>query len=604
MSSVDQNVSCKDLKQFNIKELKELSCQLRRQIIDTTKKNGGHLSSNLGIVDTTVALYHVFDFPKDKLIFDVGHQCYAHKILSNRQDEFGSIRKEGGLSGFPSREESEFDPFTTGHAGSSISSGLGLATARDKLKEDYSVITVVGDGSFVNGLNLEALTSSNKKPKNLIIIFNDNGMSISSNKNGFYNLLSKGTTKKWYIKNKNFIKKIFGESFISRWLCRFRDFIKRTLNKNGFVEKFGFKYVGVIDGHDMSELVSILRRVKNVSKNKAVFLHVKTTKGKGLDVAEEHADVYHGVGKNHETDCGEFSTAVGETISRLIDEDDKIIAITAGMKDGTGLSKVEKDHPQSFIDVGIAEEYAVTMAGGLSAGGLKPIVAIYSTFMQRAYDQIMHDVCLQNLPVVFCLDRAGFVGADGKTHQGLFDLSYMLHMPMLNVFAPANTVELENCIRFALQQKNSTAIRYPKSNPYCYKSKLPINRWEVVAEGKGVTILAVGPRMLSLAMSVKESLGEKIRVVNARAVKPIDSQFIDSLESSEVIVTLEENSVIGGFGAYFACSLTAVNKTNKVVICGAKDDFVLHGTIDSQLKQNELDKETLIKKIQPFIIEN
>ena len=417
-----------DIKKLNIEQLKGLAEEIRAEILAVTSKNGGHLASNLGIVETTIALHYVFDLPNDKLIFDVGHQCYAHKLLSGRKDNFSSIRTSGGLSGFPDREESEYDPFTVGHAGTSIAAGLGYCSARDSKGDNYYVIDVVGDGAVVNGLNQEALTLSGNKPKNYIVILNDNGMSISKNRNGFYRFLSKHTTKRGYLSGKRAIKKIFGTSFITSGLIKFRDFLKRVFNKSGYFENHGFKYVGVIDGNDLVAMISILNRIKEVSKEKAVFLHVKTTKGKGYEQAEEHADLYHGVGTNLKNENGEFSTVLGNTINQLIKKDGSIVAITAGMKDGTGLSLVEKENPSNFYDVGIAEELAVTMAAGMAAGGLKPIVAVYSTFMQRAYDQIVHDVCLQNLPVVFCLDRAGLVGKDGKTHQGVFDLSYLSHV--------------------------------------------------------------------------------------------------------------------------------------------------------------------------------
>ncbi len=606
MSLTDSPQSLGDIKKLNIDGLKALSETLRKQIIDTVTKNGGHLSSSLGIVDLTVALYHVFDFPKDKLIFDVGHQCYAHKILSGRGDKFDTLRTVDGISGFPCREESEFDAFSTGHAGTSISAGVGICTARDKLKEDYTVISLVGDGSFVNGLNLEALVSANIKPHNFIVIFNDNGMSISENKNGLYNILSKGSTKNWYLKNKRVIKRLFGDSFISRGLRNFRDFWKRALNKNNYVDKFGLKYVGVTDGHDMAELVSILSNVKNACKSKSIFLHVKTTKGKGLEVAEEHSDVYHGVGKNLETACGEFSTTLGNALNKLIERDDKIVAITAGMKDGTGLSVVEKTHPNNFIDVGIAEEYAVTLSGGMASGGLKPVVAIYSTFLQRAYDQILHDVCLQNLPVVFCLDRAGFVGADGRTHQGLFDLSYLSHIPNLTILAPSNCKELENALEYALSLNAPVAIRYPKGDAFCYEYELPISDWEEIKVCKGVgknllgkrkvSILAVGPRMISLALEVKNTLGDGVSVINARSVKPLDGVMLDKIKD-DLIVTIEENSLLGGFGAscleYYATNGVKV----ELIPFGAVDNFVKHGTVKWQLETSGLDAKTVAEKI-------
>lgn len=591
-----------DLKKLNIEQLKSLSQELREKIIETTTKNGGHLASNLGIIETTLAIHHVFNLPKDKIVFDVGHQCYAHKILSGRAGEFESMRTKGGLSGFPDINESEYDSFGSGHAGTSMSASLGLCHARDKVKDDFCVINVVGDGSFVNGLNLEALTAENVKPKNLIVILNDNGMSISQNTNGLYNVLSKGTTKGWYVRNKRRIKRVFGNSFITRWLDSIRNFIKRALNKNYYLEQFGFKYVGVADGNDLKYLVKILHRVKNLAKQRAVFLHIKTLKGKGLEVAETQAESYHGVGKNLQTSSGTYASALGERLCSLIDKNDKIVAITAGMKNGTGLDLVQQKHPNNFIDVGIAEEYAVTLAGGLALGGIKPVIAIYSTFLQRAYDQILHDICIQNLPVVFCLDRAGFVGADGKTHQGLFDLSFLSHLPNLKVLAPANDTELKDMLDYALTLNSPVAIRYPKDDCYDYERKTDIDKWEVVSNGEKGVILAVGPRMLSRALELKERTGLDVSIVNARSVKPLDSEFLKTIvDNSKPIVTLEENSSIGGFGALCCTYFASKGQTVKILTLGACDKFVCHKTIEEQLDDSGFSQQRLEQKIKEFI---
>lgn len=586
-----------DLKKLNTKELSDLAEELRGKIIATAKKNGGHLSSNLGIVETTLALHYVFDLPKDKLIFDVGHQCYAHKILSGRSDLFDTIRLDDGLSGFPSREESEYDLFTTGHAGTSISSGLGVCNARDKKGEDYSVITVVGDGALVNGLNLEAITGQKKKPKNFLVILNDNGMSISNNVNGLYQAISKSTAKTGYIKSKNAFKKLFRESFITKFFRKIKNFIKRILSKNFPFDNFGFKYVGVVDGNDLKKLVKILRLVKQTLKDRSVFLHLTTTKGKGLEIAEENADVYHGVGKNFDTTSGDFSTALGVDLCDIIDKDKSVVAITAAMKDGTGLKIVEEKHKDNFYDVGIAEEYAVTLASGMAAGGLKPVVAIYSTFMQRAYDQILHDVCLQNLPVVFCMDRSGFSGADGVTHQGLFDISYLSHLPNMTILAPSSTAELKTSLEYALSLNSPVAIRYPKDCVEIGDTPKPFTEtvWEIKSQGENVCILAVGPRMLSLANEIKEKI-PTVSVVNARRVKPLDLDTLNKFRG-QTFVTLEENSVIGGFGALVSSYCTA-NGLGKVISFGAMDEFVRHGKIETQMKLNGLTADEIIKTIK------
>ncbi len=589
-----------DIQKLNNKELEILAEEVREKIIETVKTNGGHLSSNLGIVETTVALYKTFDFKKDKLIFDVGHQCYAHKILSDRKNEFSNIRQDGGISGFPDITESEYDAMTTGHAGTSISAGLGYCMARDKRGEDYTVISVVGDGSLSNGLNLEALFSSTNKPKNFIVILNDNGMSISKNKNGFYNHLSKTSTKRGYLSSKKVLLKVFGSSFITRGLARFRDFIKRTLNKNSYFENFGFKYVGVVDGNNVKEMATILERIKIVAKDKAVLLHVKTKKGKGLKEAEEKADLYHGVGSDFKCETGSFSLTLGKKLNALIEKDKSIMAITAGMRDGTGLSLVEETNPNNFVDVGIAEEYAVTLASGMALGGVKPIIAIYSTFLQRAYDQIVHDVCLQNLPVVFCIDRAGVVGKDGKTHQGVFDLSFLSHIPNMKILAPNSTEELEDALDYALSLNSPVAIRYPKNAVEIYE-RVTFDKqlWRIEKTGEKANILAVGPNMLKLAMETAKDI-DGVGVISARTIKPLCEKTLLDIKDSTVIV-LEENSQIGGFGSLVGTFYLERGLTTKVKSVGIKDQFIEHGQIRTQLEANGLQKQVLIHEINKVI---
>ena len=585
-----------DIKKLSVEQLGALAGELREEIISVTRENGGHLSSNLGIVETTLALYRTFDFPKDKIIFDVGHQCYAHKILSGRKEAFRSIRTDGGISGFPDSDESEFDAFTTGHAGTSIASGLGLCAARDRAGEDYCVIDVVGDGSLVNGLNLEAMTSSGKKPKNFIVILNDNGMSISKNRNGFYGFISKSTTKKSYVKSKRLFKKVFKDSFVTRFFRKVRGLIKRIFNGENYFEKFGFKYVGLCDGNDIKELSAILSRVKTACREKAVFLHIKTTKGKGFKKAEEHADFYHGVGKKLTNGAGEFSSSLGAALCEMIKTDPKIVAITAAMKDGTGLSAVEKEFPANFFDVGIAEEFAVTYAAGMAKGGLRPVVAVYSTFLQRAYDQILHDVCLQNLPVVFCLDRAGLVGEDGKTHQGIFDLSYLTHLPNMTVLAPLCADEMRDALQYAFSLSSPVAIRYPKNDSCgeCRPKPFAEKLWVVEKEGNGAVIISVGPRMTEIALRAAEK-SEGTQVVAARSVKPLDTDLLKSFAGRNII-TLEENSVIGGFGAAVAEFFSGYIDT-KVSVMGVKDVFVPHGTVETQLRGCGLSEDDILAEI-------
>lgn len=601
MGVLDRIKRSSDIKALSNKERAELAEEIRNIIFTTCSENGGHLSSNLGIVEATIALYSVFDFPKDKLIFDVGHQCYAHKLLSGRRTEFSSIRTDGGISGFPDREESEYDSFGAGHAGTSIAASLGFCEARDALRDDYYVVNVVGDGALVNGLNLEALTSSQKKPKGLIVVFNDNGMSISKNRNGIYTFLNKSSTKRGYVKSKSFLKKVFGESVVTRFLRRIKDFIKRLVNGFNVIEQFGFKYVGVVNGNDLKSLTDIMRGVKRVASEKAVFLHIKTVKGKGVKRAEERADLYHGVGKSLSCGGGDFSAALGEKLNGVIEKDSRVIALTAGMKDGTGLVSVEKEHPDNFVDVGIAEEYAVTLAAGMAAGGLKPVVCIYSTFMQRAYDEILHDVCIQKLPVVFCIDRAGLVGSDGKTHQGVFDLSFLSHLPEMTVLAPCCISDFNKAIDYALSLSAPVAIRYPKQCAVRDRELLPYEEslWCRVKEGNELNIIAVGPDMLDLAerfASDKKGIG----VIAARSVKPLDLKILKSI-SDLPIITLEENSEIGGFGEYVRKTLADISDNGtpcKTVCMGVKDKFIKHASAENQRKENGLTEADLAKAVE------
>lgn len=595
-----QDISLPDgIKKLNKSELIELSNQLRQSILSTTSKNGGHLASNLGIVETTLALYNIFDFPDDKLIFDVGHQCYTHKILSGRRDKFPSIRVSGGLSGFPDSDESEYDVFTTGHAGTSVAQAIGLCKARDKLSKDFFVINVVGDGSLVNGLNLEALSESQTKPKNYILILNDNGMSISKNRNGFYKYISKVTAKQDYIKSKNAIKKVFGDSFITKTLKAVKNFIKRIIYKENYFERFGFKYIGIIDGNNLSEMTKILKRAKQVAKTKAVFLHIKTTKGKGYEKAEKQAEAYHGVGKHLVSISGDFGKALASSLCELKKQEDKVVAITAGMKEGTGLSLFEQEFSDSFYDVGIAEEFAVTFASGLAKGGLRPFVAIYSTFLQRAYDQIMLDVCLNNLPVVFCIDRAGFSGEDGKTHQGLYDLSYLSHIPNLIVLAPSTTKELDLCVKYAYSLNCPVAIRYPKNSASIVENEtMPFSEglWQTLYDGKDGAILVVGPNMVKLAIELKGKLKKDFAVVNCRTIKPIDKNTLKRF-IGKTIITLEENSLIGGFNSLVKEYYANEEKT-QVFSFGAVDSFIKHDSAYNQRIDCGLDVSNIIKRIE------
>lgn len=584
MSLLETVTTPSDVKKMTIAQLEELAEDLRKKIIDTVTVNGGHLSSNLGMVDMIVALYHVFDFPQDKLIFDVGHQSYAHKLLSGRLDKFDTIRREGGLSGFPFIEESVYDAFGAGHAGSSVSAALGCCSARDAFGQDYRVIDVVGDASLFNGENLEALTCKDTKPNGLIIILNDNGMSISKNDNGMYKLFSKMRTRKAYGRFMSFANKTIGSSFIGKRLKRLKKSIKISINNATAVEALGFKYVGVFDGNDMKELVKILENLKY--SDKAVVLHLRTKKGKGMIEAETDSESYHGVGKNLNVSKNTFSSAMGDALCAAAEKRRDLTAVCAGMKDGTGLKRFAELYPDRFFDVGIAEEHAVTFAAGQAAGGLTPIVCIYSTFLQRAYDQIMQDVCLQKLPVIFMVDRAGAVGSDGATHQGLFDISYLSAMPNMSVFAPKDTIELERVFNYALSLKAPCAIRYPNGINDLFADHTPVtarNLWEYKGEIEKNVLIAVGPRALRACYAAAEGKNE-VTVVNARVVKPLDKLFLDKLVGKNVI-TVEEGVLSGGFGSAVNSYLTGNGMNCRLKNIGFADEFVMHASVDVQLKK-------------------
>ena len=596
MSILNELYNGKSIKQLNINELEGLCEEIREEIVKTVSNNGGHLSSNLGSVELTVAMHFVFDNPSDKFIFDVGHQSYAHKILSGRYSEFSTLRTEGGISGFPDPNESESDAFVAGHAGNSISAGLGFCRSRDFLKEDYFVVCVVGDASLFNGENLEAITSTLSKPNKFLIILNDNGMSISKNNNGLYRLISKVTIRKNYNRFTAFLSRTIGKTWLGRTLRRFKNSLKRSLSRNAVTDSLGLKYVGKFDGHDVKTLVKLLTDIKEFSH--PTLLHLQTVKGKGNDQAEKDSSRFHGVSKDMCVSKHYFSSGVSEILCRQIQKTPEIHAITAGMKDGVGLTEFALSYPKSFIDVGIQEEYAVTFAAGMAKSGTKPIVFMYSTFMQRAYDQIIHDVCLQNLPVIFCVDRAGFVGADGKTHQGLFDISYLSHIPNMTIFAPINLYEFEKVLEYALTLNSPVAIRYPSGNVCeipCESEDLGVNSSQILTEITNNVILAVGPRTLKLAFDVK-NLVKNVTVVNARILKPLDSNLLDKISDKNIII-LEENSKIGGFGSMVLNYYSAKNINAKVSIIGANDNFVLHASVSKQLENNGLSVENIKSKL-------
>lgn len=596
MGLLEQIKKPSDLKQLNIKQLPTLAEEIRQLIISVSSENGGHLASSLGAVDAIVALYYVFDFPKDKLIFDVGHQAYAHKILSERRELFETIRCAGGLSGFPNVFESEYDAFTVGHAGTSISASLGYANARDLLGEDYFVISFVGDGSFFNGENLEALMSVDEKPKKFLIVLNDNGMSISKNTNGLYKVASKISMKRRYSKFMDCMDKVFGWNFIGKGLKRIKAMFKRSLDSFSILDKVGIKYVGAFDGNNVCLLVRLFQNFK--SSPRTTLLHIKTQKGKGYEPAEKQSELFHGVSKNFNPAVNSFSENLGKTLVEIAKTNEKIVTITAGMTFGTGLTEFKEKFPKRFFDVGISEEFAVTFSAGLALAGLKPIVCIYSTFLQRSYDQILTDVCLQNVPVIFMIDRAGFVGSDGSTHQGLYDLSYLRNIPNVKIFSPKDTLEFNDVLNFSLSLNCPVAIRY--SNGFCqtFENHQPIdenNLWETVKVGRGPCILAVGSRCLKVAL--EGSKDTDAMVINARSIKPLDETKLRLIDS-ETIITVEENTKIGGFGSAVLEFFAENNISKRVKLLGANDEFVEHATVFEQMKFAKITAEEIKKIIE------
>ena len=597
---LDQIKKANDIKKIDPSQYGALADELRTFIINSVSQTGGHLASNLGVVELTMALHLCLDLPKDKIIWDVGHQSYTHKILTGRQDQFPGLRTFGGMSGFPKQRESQCDAFDTGHSSTSISAALGYVRARELTGDDYTVVAVIGDGSLTGGMAYEALNNAAHLNSNLIIILNDNKMSISENVGGMSKYLNGIRMNENYIELKSDVetalRKIpgIGES-VAKGVKKSKDSLKQWLIPGGFFEDLGIEYMGPFDGHDMNQL---MRAIKTAKKEKqAVIVHVITKKGKGYEPAENRPSEFHGVGK-FDVQSGEiakgskmtYTEAFSKAIQYIGTKDERVVAVSAAMPSGTGLTKFSKRFPKRFFDVGIAEEHAVTFAGGLAAGGLKPYVAIYSSFFQRAYDQIIHDVCIPDLPVVFCVDRAGIVGADGETHQGILDLSFFSSIPNMTVFAPKNLYELYDIMKFSLDYNHPLAIRYPRGEAFDgeqeHRAPIVLGKSEMLYEGEQIALVAVGS-MVETAVQVKDELAEsgiQATVVNARFVKPLDTEMLDHLaEKHNMIVTMEENVIRGGFGE--AVSDYYMTKGSAVYVkhVGIPDEFVEHGNV-AQLK--------------------
>ncbi|MFO0752351.1 MAG: 1-deoxy-D-xylulose-5-phosphate synthase [Thermodesulfovibrionales bacterium] len=619
--------SPEDLKRLSSEELKTLAEELRALIIERVSINGGHLASNLGVVELSIALHYVFRSPEDKIIWDVGHQSYPHKLLTGRYREFPTIRKYKGISGYPRIGESPHDIFGTGHSSTSISAALGIAEARDMKGEDFKVIAVIGDGALTSGLAYEGLNHAGHLKKDLVVILNDNEMSISRNVGAMSNYLNKVLTGTFYRRLRKETKALLegipriGGS-VAKIAQRAEGSLKGFFLPGGLFEDLGFNYVGPVDGHDLPLLIDTLQRIKEVRE--PILFHVVTKKGKGYKFSEEDPCVYHGTGPFEvETgivpeaspaaeECVFFSDVFGSTLAELAAADERVVAITAAMKEGTGLAPFAERFPGRLYDVGIAEPHAVTFAAGLAVQGLRPVVAIYSTFLQRAYDEIIHDVCLQNLPVVFAIDRAGIVGEDGATHQGLFDISFLRHIPNLIFMAPKDDRELREMLRFALKQDGPVAFRYPRGRilPSTGEQKgaVPLEKGkaEVLREGKDIALLAVGPTVFP-ALKAAERLvkdGFDPCVINTRFIKPLDEALLASLFGRvKRIVTVEENVLAGGFGSAVVECLSETGITEVAVRrVGIADAFVEHGSPAVLRKNYGLDDEGIYKAALSLLI--
>ena len=603
----------RDLKKLNYKEKIELTNEIRKYLVETISKTGGHLASNLGVVELTIALESVFDLPKDKIIWDVGHQSYVHKIINGRREKVKRIRQFGHISGFPKTKESDTDCFNTGHSSTSISAALGMAIARDIKKEDYNIIAVIGDGALTGGMALEALNHVGSIKKKMIIILNDNEMSISKNISGMNELLTNLRLKKRYRKSNNKLKKIISSvPLIGQYLTYIIKKIKKTLKQlfipGMYFEEIGLKYIGPIDGHNIEELEAIFRKAKNIDE--PVLIHVITKKGKGYKFAEESPEQYHGVSPfnidtgvvpgNNKT----YSEVFGNKLCELAKENKKIVAITAAMKDGTGLSRFSEMFKERFYDVGIAEQHALTLAAGIAKNGMIPVVSIYSSFYQRGFDQVIHDICTQNLHVVMCVDRAGCVGSDGETHQGLFDLSFFKIIPNIVILAPKNFKELELMLEYAIKIKKPIVIRYPRGGEkknHFTTTPIKFATLEKLKDGKDISIIAIG-NMVSRAMDVATILEKQnimCDVINIRFLKPIDeTAILESIKKTKKIITIEDNTIIGGLSSSIKELIVNNNLNNiKIKSYAYPDKFIEHGTVDELEKKYKLDIQSIINDI-------
>ena len=603
---LEQINSPQDLKKLNEKEKKQLAEEIRKYILEIVSKNGGHLASNLGVVELTIALHSVFNEPKDKIVWDVGHQTYVHKILTGRREQLKNIRKLGGIAGFPKTKESAYDCFNTGHSSTSISAALGMARARDLKGEDNNVIAVIGDGALTGGMAIEALNDAGFSKCKMTVILNDNEMSISPNIGGLNMFLSKLRTKKLYtasnISGKKIISKIpiIGKPTV-KIVQRFKRSIKQLIIPKMFFEDIGFTYLGPVDGHNIEQLENILKLSKQVDT--PVLIHVLTKKGKGYRIAEENPDKFHATGP-FDLETGEpkkakgmdYSKVFGNKLVEMAEKNEKIVAITASMKDGTGLTKFQKQFPKRFFDIGIAEQHAITLAAGMATQGLIPVVPIYSSFYQRAYDQVIHDIAIQNLHVVLCVDRAGIVGADGETHQGLLDMAFFRIVPNLTIMAPKDFREFEDMLEFAINYNGPIVIRYPrggedKNVKFEKHEKIETGKAEIIKDfkkdnnknQKKITIIAIG-KMVSRAMNVaksEEKVGNDVCIINARFLKPLDKESIlKRLKQSNKVIIIEDGTRINGLSTAVKEIIAEEKMLLDVETQAYPDEFIQHGTVE------------------------
>ena len=611
--------SPEDIKKLSLNEKEELAQEIRNYILEVVSKNGGHLASNLGIVELTLALHTVFNVPEDKIIWDVGHQSYVHKIITGRREELKTLRKFKGIAGFPKTNETESDCFNTGHSSTSISAALGMARALELQGKKNDVIAVIGDGALTGGMALEALNDAGFSDCNITVILNDNEMSISPNTGGLNQFLGKLRTKKLYTRTNKLIKgRITKIPIVGRPTVKIIQQIKRAIKQlvinRMYFEDIGFTYLGPVDGHNMEKLESILKTSKQVKG--PVLIHVLTTKGKGYKYAEENPDKFHATGafdietgKSIKPKATDYSKVFGNKLIELAKQNDKIVAITAAMKDGTGLSEFQKQFPKRFFDVGIAEQHAVAMAAGMAKEGLIPVVPIYSSFYQRAYDQVIHDIAMQNLPVIMCVDRAGIVGADGETHQGLLDMAFFKLVPNLTIMAPKDFRELEEMLEFAINLKKPVVIRYPRGGEdakikFEKHDKIELGTSETLQEGNDITIIAIGKmvaKAMHLANKIKSENTEKnkksVEVINTRFLKPFDTEKIKkSIEKTKNVITIEDGTCVGGLATTIKELIVDNNIQDvKIKTIAYPDKFIEHGTAEELEKMYGFDIIDILK---------